>query len=145
MRRNKRQKERDGSGYSGKKKRHTIKTQVVVDSKGAIKHISRSICGNVHDKKLFDQTKLVLPQNTKADLGYLGLPFDLPHKSSKLRKLTEREKKENKKHSSVRIIVEHVFASLKQFRILSQRFRNSLENYNDIFTIVCGLHNLRLA
>ena len=43
-----------GTGYSGKKKMRTIKTQLVVDKRGAIIHISPSVPGNVHDKRLFD-------------------------------------------------------------------------------------------
>lgn len=42
------------SGYSGKKKTLTTKTQLVVDTRGAIIHISKSIPGQIHDKKLFD-------------------------------------------------------------------------------------------
>ena len=43
-----------GCGYSGKKKAHTIKTQIVADIRGNITHVSSSVPGNVHDKKLFD-------------------------------------------------------------------------------------------
>jgi len=37
-----------GCGYSGKKKSHTVKTQIVVDKKGNIIHISKSVPGNIH-------------------------------------------------------------------------------------------------
>ncbi len=36
--------------YSGKKKRHTIKHQMIVSKDGKIKGISKSCCGKVHDK-----------------------------------------------------------------------------------------------
>lgn len=48
---------RKGSGYSGKKKRNTIKTQVIVNNDGIIKSVSKSIPGNIHDKRLYDNTK----------------------------------------------------------------------------------------
>lgn len=131
---------RDGSGYSGKKKRQTIKTQLIVSKKGHIKHISLSVPGNIHDKKLYDMTGETAGM---GDLGYVGTTMILPKKSSKLHKLTEIQKKTNKAHSRVRIVVEHVFASLKQYRILSQRFRNNLSYYNQIFITVCGLYNLK--
>lgn len=136
---------RTGSGYSGKKRRQTIKTQVVADRKAKIRHVSCSVPGNMHDKKLFDRTGLVLPANTRADLGYLGTNLSLPQKASKLHPLTEKQKRANKRHASVRIAIEHVFASLKQFRILAQRWRSALSGYHQTFTIVAGLYNLRRA
>lgn len=131
-----------GSGYSGKKKAHTIKTQIVVDKEGIIRHVSLSVPGNVHDKKLFDQSGVVLPHTARGDLGYLGTNIVIPIKSSKLHPLTQRQKDQNTRHSRKRIIVEHVFASLKTFRILADRFRGSLAHYHQYFLIVCGLRNL---
>jgi len=131
---------RKGSGYSGKKKRQTVKTQIVVDVQGRIKHISQSMPGNMHDKKLYDQTGV---KADLGDLGYLGTNMRLPFKSSKLCKLTKKQKKYNLAHSRRRIVVEHVFAHLKQFKILANRFRNNLAYYNDIFMTVAGLYNMR--
>jgi hypothetical protein len=136
---------RDGTGYSGKKKAHTIKTQIVVDAKGDIRHISASVPGNIHDKKLFDQSGVVLPDNAKGDLAYLGTNLTIPVKSSKLHPLTQRQKDSYTRHSKKRIVVEHVFASLKAFRILADRFRGSLAHYHEYFLIVCGLRNLARA
>jgi len=133
---------KNGSGYSGKKKAHTIKTQIVVDGGGTIHHISPSVPGNVHDKKLFDRSGVILPDTAKGDLGYLGTNITIPIKSSKLHSLTQRQKDLNTRHSRKRIIVEHVFASLKVFRILADRFRGSLANYHHYFLIACGLRNL---
>lgn len=134
-----------GSGYSGKKKQETIKTQIIVTPKGKIVHTSHSVPGNVHDKKLFDQSSAQLPDNTKGDLAYLGTNITIPHKSSKLHVLTKTQQSFNERHSRARIIVEHVFASLKNWRILQDRFRGHLKHYHSYFAIVCGLHNLARA
>lgn len=134
---------RPGSGYSGKKKKQTVKTQIVVDIKGRIKHISKSIPGNFHDKNLYDQTGVKLRDTDLGDLGYLGTNLHLPHKASKYHQLNKKEQEHNKKHSRIRIMIEHVFASLKQWRILSYRFRNQLKTYNAKFVIVAGLYNLK--
>ena len=133
---------RKGTGYSGKKKRQTVKTQIIVNPKGRIKHVSLSVPGNMHDKKLYDTTNI---QAGIGDLGYLGAKMRLPFKSSKYHKLTLKQKKYNLAHSRIRIVVEHVFAHLKKFRILASRFRNKLAYYNDIFMTVAGLYNLKLA
>lgn len=65
---------RKGTGYSGKKKRQTIKTQIAVTPQGVIKSVSRSVKGSVHDKKLYDTTRLYTAKKVKkrGDLGYLG-------------------------------------------------------------------------
>lgn len=132
---------RNGSGYSGKKKKTTIKTQIVVTKQGEIKHVSSSVSGNIHDKKLFDQTNLKLPRNTLGDLGYLGTGLKLPHKSSKLHQLTIKQRRDNRRHAKRRIIIEHVFAHLKKFQLLAQRYRGKLFDYNANFIIICGLRN----
>lgn len=130
-----------GSGYSGKKKAETIKTQIVVDKKGKIVHISESVPGNIHDKKLYDASGVKLPDNAKGDLAYVGTNITIPHKSSKLHSLTNAQIRFNTRHSRKRIIVEHVFALLKSYHILANRFRGHLENYHQYFVIVCGLCN----
>jgi len=134
-----------GCGYSGKKKAHTVKTQLVVDKDGNIIHISKTVSGNIHDKKLFDKSKVKLPDNAKGDLAYLGTNIAIPAKASKLHPLTQKQKDRNKRFSRKRIVVEHVFASLKAYRILADRFRGSLANYHQYFLIVCGLRNLARA
>ena len=123
----------------------TSKTQIVVDSKGNIHHISSSVPGATHDKKLFDQSGVILPDTAKGDLAYLGTNLTIPFKSSKLHLLTQRQKDWNTRHSRKRIVVEHVFTSLKVFRILADRFRGSLINYHSYFLIACGLRNLARA
>lgn len=138
---------RNGTGYSGKKKRQTIKTQVIASGNGKIRHISSSVSGNIHDKKLFDLTKLPkkIQRKMLADLGYVGTDCVIPNKSSKFHKLTVKQRADNKKHSILRIPVEHMFAHIKQWKILANRFRSSLKNYNMIFRIVCGLRNMMIA
>lgn len=138
---------RPGSGYSGKKKRQTIKTQIIVSERGKILSVSKTVNGNKNDKKLYDETKAILPKDIPrlADLGYLGTNWKLPHKSSKLHELTEQQKQENKKHAQRRILVEHAFAHLKKFRILKDRYRNSISRYNLTFKNICGLRNFILA
>ena len=46
--------------------------------------------------------------------------------------------------SSVRIIVEHVFAGVKRCRIVKDTYRNLREGYEDlVMEIACGLRNFR--
>jgi hypothetical protein len=90
--------------YSGKKKRHTIKTQVVVVRKrkspgpGAkprrlrIAAVCESHPGSVHDKKVYDATRVVAPRDAKrtGDTAYLGTALETPTRKPRGGKLTER-------------------------------------------------------
>jgi len=138
---------RKGTGYSGKKKRQTIKTQIAVTPQGVIKSVSRSIKGSVHDKKLYDATRLYTTKKVKkrGDLGYLGTSMLIPFKKPKRGMLTAKQKRYNHQFSKARIIVEHVIAHLKKFRILSYRFRNAIYTYNLIFKNISGLRNFVMA
>jgi len=82
----------------------------------------------------------------KVDLGYLGIKklhanSEIPVKASKLKPLTDEQKKENQKKASTRITVEHVNAKIKTFQILSQKYRNRRKRYNLRFNLICGLIN----
>lgn len=144
---------RDGTGYSGKKKKQSIKTQIHITLNGKIKSVSKSYTGNIHDKKVYDKTKTFTIHNkgkpkrvkTTGDLGYIGTGCTTPFRSSKLRKLTKKQTRLNHKLAQKRIIVEHVFAQLKKFRILDNKFRNNLSRYNLIFKNICGLRNFITA
>jgi len=47
--------------YSGKKKRHTIKTQIANNKKGLIVHISKSVEGKNHGYALFKEQPQSIP------------------------------------------------------------------------------------
>ncbi len=141
---------RHGTGFSGKKNRQTIKTQIHVNRRGLIKAVSKDITGNRHDKHLYDQSQTYcrgpdgrpVRINTKSDLAYVGTGCDTPIKKPKSRLLMMHEKYYNKQQAKKRILVEHEIAHLKQFQILGQRFRHRPNRHNLIFRNVAGLRNL---
>ena len=130
--------------YSGKKKRHTIKHHVVVDRRGKVLSVSPASPGKVHDKKLYDRTRVLSPSGTsrKGDLGYLGTSLLIPHKKPKGGSLTSEQNEENRQLASERIVVEHAIGKMKVFKIVSERFRNPLKSHTSIFKNIAGLYNL---
>lgn len=137
--------------YSGKKKRHTIKTQVVVNKKNSRILAINFSNGKKHDFNLFKESKLRVNRRIKVlvDTGYLGIEniinnSKLPHKNSKNHKLNKEEKLENKKISSKRIVVENVIGSVKRFRILSEKYRNRRKRFGLRFSLIAGIHNFEL-
>lgn len=128
--------------YSGKKKHHTVKNQILVSPKtNKILTVSDTAEGTIHDKKLLENDPLLLylPENSVGlgDLGYMGtadlnsrLKMILPQKKPPGKDLTDTEKLNNKAISSIRVRVEHPFSYMKHFNILSQRFRGRLNQQN---------------
>ena len=133
--------------YSGKKKKHTIKHQVIVSKTGRIKAVGHAAPGRIHDKKDYQQKRFIIHPwvKKKGDSGYQGTNMEVPFKKTKKQKLTPEQKAFNRKHSRERIIVEHVIAKLKIFRILAVRFRNPRKSHNLIFKNIAGIHNMMFA
>lgn len=145
--------DRQRQHYSGKKKRHTVKNNVVTDKRTRkIKGLSRTSEGKKHDKKLADEQELDFPPNSKLwkDTGFQGYePANTttfqPKKKPKGGALTPEEKAHNATISSERIGVEHSIGGAKVFRIVQHVFRNFKQGFDDIvMETACGLHNLRI-
>jgi hypothetical protein len=137
--------------YSGKKKHHTIKHQIIIakiksedKEKLRIISVSKSFKGKVHDKPIYEQTKVRLPANIpkNADMGYLGTDLNIPIKKQKGKELSKEEKAYNKEFSSKRICVEHALGKMKIWKILAERYRNNLGSHSLVFKNIAGLHNL---
>jgi transposase len=140
--------------YSGKKKCHTIKTQIIVNERGRIRHVADSVPGATHDLTLLRESGVTteLPEGltVTADTGYRGAQNDFPEHSVALpyrrpskQSLTPEEKYHNNLVSKIRIVVENTLCELKHFRALSSVFRHSLDIYNQITRAVAGIVNWR--
>jgi len=148
--------------YSGKKRRHTVKTQLTVNSNGLIIHRTNHARGRTHDYTLFRHNHPDLPEKVSSilDLGYLGIQCDYPemnpripfrrqgggtgHGGEKAPELTPEQKAFNTQLSKERIVVEHTIARLKKFRVMADEFRNRLRHYDVMTNIVSGLVNMRI-
>lgn len=134
--------------YSGKKKRHTVKTEIIITEAGRIVSVSAPAPGRVHDLEV-RRRGLSLPKDAHvyADSGYQGLQndhpnTDIPFKKSKKKKLTKDEKSYNRALSSFRVRVEHKIAHLKRFKILAERFRYPRPTYATKFATIAGIVNM---
>lgn len=132
--------------YSGKKKRHTIKAQLVIHGRQITSTAFAN--GRMHDYKLFkkSKTKLHPKKNVKVDSGYQGLQkihanTDLPKKNKKKDPLTKQDKLKNKEQAKKRVVVEHVIGHLKKFKIISQKYRNRRKRFTLKFNLICGIYN----
>lgn len=134
--------------YSGKKKCHCIKNEIITTERGRIVSVSKSVPGTVHDLNLRRQGP-PLPKNAHAyaDSGYQGYQndhkdIDIPYKSSKKNPLTKDDIDYNHGLSSFRVRVEHAIRRIKVFRILADRFRYPRASHAAKFAITAGIANI---
>lgn len=139
--------------YSGKKKRHTVKNNVIADKRTKkIKGLSPTVPGKKHDKKLADEGQYRFPPGSQLwkDTGYQGYEPQgtityQPKKKPKGGELTKGDKAHNRAISQERIRVEHSIGGAKVFHIVRDIYRNHKQDFEDlIMETACGLHNLRL-
>jgi hypothetical protein len=135
--------------YSGKKKRHTIKTEIRITRRGRIVHVSESVPGSVHDFALLKSgDKIPKESRVYVDSGYQGIQeihkeSEYPYKKPKKGELTDEEKEYNTAFSRIRVKVENVIAKIKVFHIVSDRYRNKGKRFNEKFRIIAGIVNLK--
>ena len=136
--------------YSDKKKKHTIKIQIIIESN--TKKIVYVVFdkGSTHDFTLFKNSTQDIDKDVAmlADSGYQGLDKILSkcltHKKSKFHPLTDQDKDLNHLISTIRISIEHVNSQLKIFRILSERYRNRKSTFIHRALFLCSLYNFCL-
>jgi len=144
--------ERQKLNYSGKKRRHTRKNNLITDKRtGKIKGLSPTAEGKRHDKKLADEQGAVFPPDSRLwqDSGFQGYrPQNVsvfrPTKKPKGRDLSPEEKQAKRAIAQERIAIEHTLAGVKVIRIVHDPFRNLRVGFDDlVMEIACGLHNFR--
>lgn len=138
--------------YSGKKKYHTMKIQIIKGSQTGFIYEIQIGLGAEHDFHLFKRTFEGSPENVTytVDLGYLGINkvhsnSRVPKKKSKKHPLTEEDVKYNKELGANRIFIEHTNGWIKRFKILGSRFRNNLEFFAPFSVLICAFYNFYIA
>lgn len=140
--------------YSGKKKAHTVKNNVISERGGKVMFLSDTYEGKKHDKKIADEEDYQFPPGSTLwqDTGFQGYqPVGVtttqqPKKKPRNGQLTAGEKEDNRQVSKVRVEVEHQIGGIKRCKILMHKFRNWRDHYvDDVMETACGLHNFRLS
>lgn len=141
--------------YSGKKKQHTLKSQVSVDAAtGLIIDISESVVGPTGDIKLLKQSGLLerLPDDVivGGDLGYPGLAKLLvgrgyiPRRKPRGQERPAEDVAYNTAFSSKRIVVEHSIGRLRRYQAITQMDRHHRKQHTQRVLAVAGLANRQL-
>jgi hypothetical protein len=132
--------------YSGKKKDHTLKTQVVTDANGEILDMDPGHPGPMSDKRLYEQSNVStqFPNAQKGgDKAYVGIEgMQTPQKKPKGGELTDEQKEANREFSSGRVHVEHGIRRIKAFRIVRDEYRLGTGLFSRVASSVVGLVQL---
>ncbi len=142
--------------YSGKKRAHTVKAQVVVNPRGQIEAVSESVPGSTHDLTLLVASgvldRLGEAEGGMLDKGYVGVekyregvPLVLPNKKPRGGELSAFQRAHSREVARHRIVVEHTMAQLNRFTALRQVFRGKQrERHGGVARVVAKLVNRRL-
>lgn len=141
--------EKQKTYYSGKKKNHTLKNQLIVLPLGKdIVDVEIGFPGPKSDITICRGTlnKFHPEQSFLGDKAYVGeVQIQTPDKKPKNGELTDEQKINNKKISSKRIFVEHLIRIIKIFRVAQEKFRLHKQQYKSVLLTVCGLVRLRIG
>lgn len=138
--------------YSGKKKHHTLKSQVVVDEEGRIVDVAESARGPTADIAPLERSGVPgrLPPEVGAmgDLGYVGIdtlhPTGLgaaPRKKPRGQPRPAVDVSYNTAFSRRRIVVEHGIGRLRRFQALTQMDRQRRRGHTAQVRAVAGVVN----
>lgn len=151
-----RPKKRQKRFYSGKKKRHTLKSQVAVDEEsGQIVDVADSVPGPSADIKVLKKSKLLkrLPKGVGGlgDLAYVGITDLHPEGLGATGRRKPRgqprslaDRRYNKAFSRRRIVVEHGIGRLRRFQALTHTDRHFRKGHTARVRAVAGLVNRML-
>ena len=138
--------------YSGKKKHHTLKAQLVVDLTNF-----KIVCtaygkGKQHDFSLFKSSRVHFHKRIEglADKGYQGLQklhsnSQIPIKKPKGGSLSKQDKQFNRRLARQRIAIEHVNRRLKIFKILSLPYRNRRRRFGLRCNLIAAIYNFEVS
>lgn len=133
---------------SGKHRRYGVNVQLLVDLHGRLIAASRAFPGSWHDVHCFRETGWVpllrRSGGVLGDLGYEGEP-DVVHIPIKKRPEAERrdvERDANRSFARVRVGVEWGVGHLKNWRILTTRYRSDLSRIDTDIHAAVGLQKL---
>lgn len=130
--------------YSGKKKRHTLKTQIYTDQNGMILDVSSGHRGPKSDVRIWNETAIPDDLQEKPKIGdkaYVGAekPTQTPQKKPKGGELSEAEKAANRLISQERIYVEHSIRKVKGFPVVRDEYRLAQGIFPTVVSAIVGL------
>jgi len=131
--------------YSGKKKRHTLKTQIYSDEQGGILSVGKAYRGPTADITIYREEPIAALLTEKPRMGDKAYcdakhpEIETPLKKPKGKELSAEQKAANKELSKKRVRVEHGIRRVKGWRIVRDEYRMPLGLFTSVTSAVVGL------
>src|SRR3954451_7195890 len=151
-----RRRRQQGAYYSGKKKAHTLKSQVAIDEDGHVVDVGPSRPGRWADLKVLRRSgrvgKLLRAQvGALGDLGYVGLDGvhpklqgATPRRKPRGQERSPADRRYNRAFARRRIKVEHAIGRLRRYQALTAVKRHGRQGHEARVRAVAGLVNRML-
>jgi hypothetical protein len=145
--------ERQKRYYSGKKRRHTLKSQLAVDeATGKVADVPPSVPGPTADLRLLKRSKVLgkvkRGVTVVGDLAYLGadklkagVACVTPRRKPRGKPRSRADRRYNREVSRRRIRVEHTIRRVRVFQSVTQVNRHGRTRHEDRVRAVAGLVN----
>jgi hypothetical protein len=141
--------------YSGKKKLHTLKSQVAVSTSGHIVDVAPSVAGPTADITVLKASGLLarLPPErvVGGDLAYVGMDKEraegvaaTPRRKPRGQPRPTEDVLYNRAFAQERIVVEHTIGRLRRYQALTQMDRHHRQQHTARVCAVAGLVNRQL-
>lgn len=139
--------------YSGKKKRHTVKSQVTVDEEtGRVADVSDTAAGPTPDITLLKRSRVLgkLPRGVGAigDSGYAGMGAirkrvvtAVPRKKPRGKPRPPADRRYNRAFSRRRVVVEHTIGKMRRYQAITQQDRQHRRAHAARVRAIAGLVN----
>ena len=103
--------------------------------------------GSEHDFSIYKRsigTEIHQTIPVYVDLGFLGIEkfhknSKIPRKSSKYHPLSDTDRKYNRRLAQKRIVIEHINAKIKTFKIMAHPYRNHCRRHLLRMSLICGI------
>src|SRR5262249_29480828 len=109
--------------------------------------VSEAAPGSEHDKKVYDRSRLQLRRGGRGygDSGSPGSGLQTPTKRAPKGRVSERQRRRNRRLGRKRIAAEHGIGKMKIWRIAADKYRNPRRRHTLVMKNVAGLHNRMYA
>jgi DDE superfamily endonuclease len=133
--------------FSGKHHDTGFNLQVAATLDGTLVAVGAAVPGARHDAHAWAASGLadtLADMHLLADLGYVGCGMLTGHKKPAGGELTDNQKEVNKDLSALRAAVERAISHLKNWKILSGRYRGPLDKFASVVETVTALAFFKL-
>lgn len=129
--------------FSGKRHDHGFNLQVATSLDGRLVAVGVPVPGARHDAHAYFASGLaesLAGVHVAADLGYVGLNMLCPNRRPAGYDLNDHDRGFNTQLSAIRAAVEHGISWLKNWKMLSGRYRGPLDKIESVIRTITHLH-----